>query len=480
MKKTQCLSKGRHRRTRTRKRCDLGVVGGGIETAKNYFYRNIKKNYKDHVYPDFYVRIANPGVKFPNIKDVETYDDKDIETHFTPLVEVLIKQTNNKDLIDFVVQLYLTGNLTLLTDEDRRNGYAPMNSIQHIEQLNDYATKFNVLKQYRMNDGKQLSMKDFPSLFDLERFIHDKIKQGFFEKIEEKKSKRSKTSLAQKRLREDGEDDAVVVLRTQNYTVYQPTSEIGSNFYGRNTKWCTAADKNNMFCHYNEKGKFYIIQNQDNPTDKYQYHPNDMQFKNSHDHPVSAEEVRRLFQDKQLKEWFKQVTAEAIHQDKYTAAYTKAYGVLYYMAYRTSHKQDLNLNLFNAIFSPEEMRKEMELIIKTVYAVDGAVDGGVNGGVNGGEDNDDDDYKFQLLDLLSDNELAYLVQNKHFVKGIFKLKQKYPTNFVFSKPEFKKYSVYFTSVSLSKSRSKSRSKSKSRSNSMSKSKSRSKSKSKYM
>jgi len=462
MKKTQCLSKGRRRRTRTRKRCDLGVVGGGIETAKNYFYRNIKKNYKEHVYPDFYLRSAIPGVEFPTIKDAETYDDKDIETHFTPLVEVIIKQTNNKDLIDFVVQLYLTGNLTLMTDEDRRNGYAPMNSIQHIEQLNNYATKFNVLKQYRMNHGKQLSTKDFPSLFDLERFIHDKIKQGVFEKIEEKKSKRSKTSLAQKRLREDGEDDAVVVLRTPNYTVYQPTSEIGSKFYGRNTKWCTAADKNNMFCHYNEKGKFYIIQNQDNPTDKYQYHPNDMQFKNSHDHPVSAGEVRLLFQDKQLKAWFKQVTAEAIHQDKYAAAYTKAYGVLYYMAYRTSNKQDLNLNLFNAIFSPEEMHKEMELIIKTVYGVDG--------------DDDDDDYKFQLLDLLSDNELAYLVQNKHFVKGIFKLKQKHPTNFVFSKPEFKKYSVYFTSVSLSRSRS--RSKSKSRSNSMSKSKSRSKSKSK--
>lgn len=169
-----------------------------------------------------------------------------------------------------------------------------------------------------------------------------------------------------------------------------------------------------------------------------------MQFKNSHDHSVSAEEVRLLFQDKQLQEWFRQVTAEAIHQDKYAAAYTKAYGVLYYMGYRTSNKQDLNLNLFNAIFSPEEMHKEMELIIKTVYEDKG--------------DRDDDDYKFQLLDLLSDNELAYLVQNKHFVKGIFKLKQKYPTNFVFSKPEFKKYSVYFTSMSKSKSRSKSKSK----------------------
>jgi hypothetical protein len=194
--------------------------------ALNYFYRNIKKNYKEHVYPDFYLRSAIPGLEFPTIKDVETYDDKDIETRFTPLVEVVIKQTNNKDLIDFVVQLYLTGNLTL-TEEDRRKGYAPINSIQHIEQLNNYATKFNVLKQYRMNDGKQLSIKDFPSLFDLERFIHDKIKQGVFEKIEEKKSKRSKTSLAQKRLREDGEDDAVVVLHTPNYAVYQPTTEIG-------------------------------------------------------------------------------------------------------------------------------------------------------------------------------------------------------------------------------------------------------------
>lgn len=450
MKKTHCRrSKGYRRnarRSRTRnctrkRRIGAMGVGGGIETAKNYFYRNIKKHYKQHVYSDFYLHSANQGaVEFPNIKDVDSYDDAGIETHFKSMIDAIIKQTNNKDLIDFVIQLYLTGNLKLITNEDRENGYEPMNSIQHIPQLKDYATKFNVLKQHKMNDGKQLSLKDFPSLLDLEKFINNKQKHGVFEKIDEKKSKRSKTARVQKRLREHGEDDADVVLHTPNYIVYQPTTESGSKFYGRNTKWCTAADQNNMFCHYNEKGKLYIIQNQVNPTDKYQYHPNDMQFKNSQDHPVSAEEVRLLFQDPQLKEWFKHVTVETIHQDKYAAAYTKAYGILYYMGYRTSNNRDLNLNLFNAIFNPADMHREMEVIIKTVHGDDG--DDGDNG-----DNEDNDDYKFQLLDLLSDNELAYLVQNKHFVKGIFKLKQKYPNNFVFSKPEFKKYSVYFTSVS---------------------------------
>ena len=158
------------RHTRKRQR-----FGGGVETAKIYFHKNIKKQYPNIVHDAFLK--SRQGVVFPPVEDVKTYDENQVETKFKPMLDEIIGMTD-KELIDFVMQLYLTGNMGV------------PNSMENIGRLIDNANKFKVLKQNRENDGKQLIPKDFPSLSALEEFIH--AKQGELQQIIEKNLKRSK------------------------------------------------------------------------------------------------------------------------------------------------------------------------------------------------------------------------------------------------------------------------------------------------
>ena len=88
------------------------------------------------------------------------------------------------------------------------------------------------------------------------------------------------------KIKEDGESYYKLVLTTENITIYQPTSIAGSKYYGRNTKWCTAARDNCLFDFYSRKGNLYIIQSNSNPIDKYQIHINENMLMNNEDDPI--------------------------------------------------------------------------------------------------------------------------------------------------------------------------------------------------
>ncbi len=340
--KSKTCSARHARHTRKRQR-----FGGGVETAKKYFHKNIKKQYPNIVHDEFLKSMQ--GVVFPPVEDVETYDENQVETKFKPMLDEIIGMTDNKELIDFVMQLYLTGNMGV------------PNSMENIGRLIDNANKFKVLKQNRMNDGKQLIPKDFPSLSALEEFIH--AKQGELQQIIEKNLKRSRTSALQKKLKEEGEVDVEVVLETPYYIVYRPTTEAGSKFYGRETRWCTAAEKHNRFSHYNRDGNLYIIQNKRNPRDKTQFHPNSvhpnaMQCMNPRDKPVSAEEIERLFQDEALKKWFKDTLTQTL------STLPGSEHPLFYLNYGIKHQytKGFPINLFNAVFDIGEMPEALNHI----------------------------------------------------------------------------------------------------------------------
>jgi hypothetical protein len=58
--------------------------------------------------------------------------------------------------------------------------------------------------------------------------------------------------------------------KDSSITVSIPKTEEASKFLGRGTKWCTAADKDNMFDNYNSKGKLYVIDCKNG--EKYQFY----------------------------------------------------------------------------------------------------------------------------------------------------------------------------------------------------------------
>ena len=56
--------------------------------------------------------------------------------------------------------------------------------------------------------------------------------------------------------------EARVIYNDAHVSVVVPKTEEASCFFGRGTKWCTAAKNNNMFADYNGKGQLYRITNE--------------------------------------------------------------------------------------------------------------------------------------------------------------------------------------------------------------------------
>lgn len=69
-----------------------------------------------------------------------------------------------------------------------------------------------------------------------------------------------------------------------------PLTEQASCELGRGTRWCTAAQTNNMFDHYNSKGSLYIWI--DKSGDKYQFHFESSQFMDSRDVEIPVDKLR--------------------------------------------------------------------------------------------------------------------------------------------------------------------------------------------
>ena len=413
-KSRRCKSKTyRARHTRKRQR-----FGGGLKTAVIYFHSNIKEKYPNIVDDAFFLR---KGFVFPTMAEVQTYDEK-VKNELQQIIDTIIGKTN-KDLIDFVMQLYLNGKM------------GEPNSFENIGRLIENATKFIVLKQKGMNDGKQLLLEHFPSLSALEEFIE--AKKDMLEQIEEEKTKKSKKAEVQRRLREEGEDDVEVKFENSNYIVYMPTTVAGSRFYGRNTRWCTAASGHNMFDEYTREWNMhlYIIQNKKDQMDKTQFHPVYMQFMNPRDRPVQANEIEILFQDKDLKNWFRQTAM----MDKFVwidapqivswinpgesgpslpgKGYRKV-DDLFYLKYRYIYRHEINIDLFNALFGLREMPQEMVENIKKLL-------------LRNVKPDDDkgfelftapDDLSFlSIVRLLSEDELDYIFEDASFREKFMRL-----------------------------------------------------------
>ena len=67
-----------------------------------------------------------------------------------------------------------------------------------------------------------------------------------------------------------------------------PKTEEAAKYYGKNTRWCTAAENNNYFDQYNKDGPLYILINKKVPDEKYQFHFQTEQYMDSRDSAINA------------------------------------------------------------------------------------------------------------------------------------------------------------------------------------------------
>jgi hypothetical protein len=301
------------------------MIGSGEKTARAFFFSRLEKNYivvKNIFISDRFLQsiILNlesqlPVEKPSNIMDIPVFNQ----------IFDIINSGVNSDYIDLLCKIYLTGQL------------GQPNSIENKGRLIDNAILFNKLKpQDRKVNGVVKTLNTFNSLEELETFISSK--QQVFKEMEESKKKKEAKSIIQRQLKEDGENDVIIKLDTQNVIIYQPTSEAGAKFYGRNTRWCTAATNNNMFNYYNDLGPIYIIVlknkfDSNGNRVKYQVQIQTSQFMNTKDYEVEIMDIIKEADDQVFKNYLINMLTHYINSLKdinqnYEELFRKLYDLL--------------------------------------------------------------------------------------------------------------------------------------------------------
>jgi hypothetical protein len=171
--------------------------------------------------------------------------------------------TANKKYVQWVIRTYLKSGIRYTEDLGRTNTALILfdkNKIKlHIEQRD-----INKIK----------------SLPDLETLVEpfEETKSG-----KEIKKEISATIKTQTKLIYDGAEGKISV----------PLAQEASMFWGQGTKWCTAANKDNMFDQYNKDGHLYIILM--NNGEKYQFHLQSGQLMDVKDVKVDFKEFNKKY-----------------------------------------------------------------------------------------------------------------------------------------------------------------------------------------
>lgn len=83
---------------------------------------------------------------------------------------------------------------------------------------------------------------------------------------------------------------------SDGWVLLTPHNREAACYYGKNTKWCTAADEEkwNAFDKYNRNGPLYILINKSEPDEKFQFHFESEQYMDAEDYPVDSSDLERV------------------------------------------------------------------------------------------------------------------------------------------------------------------------------------------
>jgi hypothetical protein len=174
--------------------------------------------------------------------------------------------------------------------------------ISALEQMDPTTNKQYVEWLARQYIKQQFRLEDYPRVNDVlvkfeqikNKLAQKDINQYTFRSLEEVIDKEFNVEL------KDEVDDTDVPGVKNLYKgslgrLDVPMTKEAAKLLGKGTKWCTAAEKNNMFNYYSEKGPLYVWR--DKSGDKYQFHFETRQFMNSRDNPIPHDQFM-LFRTK--------------------------------------------------------------------------------------------------------------------------------------------------------------------------------------
>jgi hypothetical protein len=169
--------------------------------------------------------------------------------------------TKNKEYTQALANLYSKGGLKM---ED-------VNST-----LSDYLVKFHKLKNKKMIPSPRNDFMGYTNIGD------------FYSVVDEYPDVQAG---------QQDRGDAKEVYKDADLRIIKPADQTAACYYGQGTRWCTAAQNNNMFNTYAKKGELYIII----PTkpahtgEKYQFHFETKQFMDEKDHRANLSELRQRY-----------------------------------------------------------------------------------------------------------------------------------------------------------------------------------------
>lgn len=180
----------------------------------------------------------------------ETITARRISDDFDQLVQA--DPSQQKKYVSWLCRLYLSGKLKT-------------------EDLYKATQYLDVLNRGKVKGVDVNRFKSLPELFDAVEPYLEKLSQG---------------ELDNKHRQKIDKETKVIYFGPEG-RILSPETKESSQFWGRGTQWCTAADKHCMFSHYNDRGPLYIIMPKDGR--KFQFHPETLQLMDEKDDPVRSD-----------------------------------------------------------------------------------------------------------------------------------------------------------------------------------------------
>ena len=220
----------------------------------------------------------------------------------------LEKIDNMHTYIEFIIRSYVS------------NTFGSNNSLEKVTSFLDDVYKYNMIENsekfkhdYDIDNLDDFNIKGFLNAYGynaLLKFVNFRPIEEILGKIKKYQQSAANKTAHHKKKRNEGITGADKVFETPNVIIYQLLTEEGSKYYGNQTKWCTAANKDCAFKGYFASGNLYVIQSKHNPSDKFQLHVESNQLVNKFDSNVPfdyvIDTVSNKLGDPSLEGWFMQ------------------------------------------------------------------------------------------------------------------------------------------------------------------------------
>ena len=230
-----------------------------------------------------------------------------LEESYIPLNESKVDYIlQNKKASEKIAEKYCTDNKISLKEPVETIASMALKQCEKLPYTNKYMIW--LMKQYVKNKFK--IPEDLPKLnSELEQFskishklektnIHDYSWDEFLSVLP--KLDDIHTSKEEERIAKAG---AEKLFEDENWLVIHPKTEEAACYYGKGTRWCTAAREDNYFDRYNQDGNLYIIISKKNPEEKYQFHFESASFMNAEDKDINDAEKKRILSDDGLQKF---------------------------------------------------------------------------------------------------------------------------------------------------------------------------------